>query len=416
MSALVPEDLSASGPGPLRIGEVFADRYEVLQHLGTGGTSSVFQVRDRLVGEMIALKIIHSHAAANPKLLENFKRELSVARKLLHRNVVRIFDIGEHQGTFYISMEYVEGRSLADLLKERGRLTVQQFFAIFEQFCDALGYVHSQNVIHRDIKPHNVMAHKDGTLKLMDFGVARDASSLPTMGIVLGTPSYMAPEQMMGKPLTQAVDIFASGAMFYEMLTGRKPFQGLSLAQRVVAPAPDFPPDTTDVPLGVQDAIRQCLEPDPQKRFATVEAMVSAFRAGVASPIPRRDQNLTNLLADSPGDPAKVVAIFVRVLKKLAEIHDRGLHHPELAPRRIHITPDGRIEIRTSATPTPHESMAIREPKYSPPDLFQVNDAGAHASADLYAIGFMLYEILVGRKLFQEQFGPIEEIGGEIGW
>jgi serine/threonine protein kinase/formylglycine-generating enzyme required for sulfatase activity len=416
MSALLPDDPTLTAGGPLRTGDIFADRYEILQHLGTGGTSSVYQVRDRLVGELIALKLIHQHAAANPKLLENFKRELSVARKLLHRNVVRIFDIGEHQGQFYISMEYVEGRSLADLLKERGRLTVQQFFAIFEQFCDALGYVHAQNVIHRDIKPHNVMAHKDGTLKLMDFGVARDASSLPTMGIVLGTPSYMAPEQMMGKPLTQAVDIFASGAMFYEMLTGKKPFQGLSLSQRVVAPAPDFPPDTTDVPLGVQEAIRQSLEPDPSKRFPNVEAMVQAFRAGMQSPVPRKDQNVGMLLQDGPADPAVVVPIFARILRKLQEIHDAGRYHPELAPRRVYLTPDGFVEIRTTTVPEATSSVAIKEPKYSPPDVFALGDPAAHAAADVYAVGFMLYEVLLGRKRFHEQFASVQEIGGEIGW
>lgn len=416
MSALVPDDSTLTATGPLRIGELFADRYEILRHLGTGGTSSVYQVRDMLVGETIALKVINSHAAANPKLIENFKRELSVARRLLHRNVVRIFDIGEHQGQLYISMEYVEGRSLGDLLRERGRLTVQQFFAIFDQFCDALGYVHSQNVIHRDIKPHNVMAHKDGTLKLMDFGVARDASALPTMGIVLGTPSYMAPEQMMGKPLTQAVDIFAAGAMFYEMLTGRKPFQGLSMSQRVVAPAPDFPTETTDVPLGVQDAIRQCLEPDPQKRFSSVEAMKAAFRGGIASPIPRKDQHLGTRLHEAPGDPASLVPLFVRILRKLIEIHDTNKFHPELAPRRIHVLPDGSVSIRTMPLPDPHASIAVREPKYSPPDLFNLNDAAAHASADVYSVGFMLYELLLGRKLFREQFAAVEEIGGEIGW
>ena len=246
----------ATSTGPLQTGDVFADRYEVVAQLGTGGTSAVYKVWDRLPKEMIALKIIDAAAAENPKMLDYFKRELSVARKLAHRNVVRIHDLGEHRGQLYISMEYIEGRTLAALLTQRKRLNATQFLVIFDQLCDGLAYVHSRGVIHRDIKPQNIMADKDGTLKLMDFGLARSVSSRPTMGIAVGTPAYMSPEQIMGQPLTNASDLYSCGAMFFEMLTGTRPLAAMSWADRCTAKPPAFPPDVPGIPAEVIYAIR----------------------------------------------------------------------------------------------------------------------------------------------------------------
>ncbi|MGH9722559.1 MAG: serine/threonine-protein kinase, partial [Bryobacteraceae bacterium] len=219
----------------LRIGSTFAGRYQILELLGAGGTSSVYKVRDELAGETIALKVIKPVAAQDPRLLANFKRELALARKISHPNVIRIYDIGEHEGLLYIVMELVDGRTLAGVAAHIGRLTLEEFLPIARQVCQALECVHAANIVHRDVKPANLVLRPDGAVKLMDFGIARYMSDEMTAGPMFGTPAYMSPEQLMRRALTPASDVYALGAMCYELLSGRKPFEDQSLAQRCTA-------------------------------------------------------------------------------------------------------------------------------------------------------------------------------------
>ncbi len=397
----------ATSTGALQAGDVFAERYEVVGQLGIGGTSAVYKVWDRLPKEMIALKIIDAAAAENPTMLDYFKRELSVARKLAHRNVVRIHDLGEHRGQFYISMEYIEGRTLAALLTQRKRLNVTQFLVIFDQLCDGLAYVHSRGVIHRDIKPQNIMADKDGSLKLMDFGLARIVSSRPTMGIAVGTPAYMSPEQIMGQPLTKSSDIYSCGAMFFEMLTGTRPLAAMSWADRCTAKPPAFPPDVTGVPAEVIDAIRKCMEPEAANRFQSVEDLVAATKRA-DQPKPR--QTFADIVTEEPASLDNVFPLIAKAVSVLLNLHQSGRTHADLAPNSLKVSDAGEVDIEITNASFVDGSVAIRYPKYASPDMSK------GATSDIYSLGFIFYEILLGGKAFRVEFEEVLKQGIELSW
>src|SRR5215472_7166279 len=181
-----------------KIGETFAGRYEIQASLGSGGMSTVYKARDQLAGDTVAIKVLDPRLARDSRMIEQFKKELLGARKLSHKNVVRIHDIGEHAGVLFISMELVDGESLSEIAARKGNFNEGDFLPIFRQFCDALGYIHSQHLVHRDIKAANVMMDRAGCLKLMDFGIARDSSGDQTQ-VLMGTPSHMAPELFKGQ-------------------------------------------------------------------------------------------------------------------------------------------------------------------------------------------------------------------------
>ncbi len=216
--------------GGLQPGTTFAGRYDVKEVLGVGGMGMVFKAVDRQLGEVIAIKTLKGEfLSQDPTALERFKSEIRLARRISHRNVVRTHDLGEHAGTWFITMEYVEGKSLKELIRARGRLPLAVALSVGKQLARALEVAHEQGIIHRDIKPQNMVVEPDGVLKVMDFGIARLASRQPESGMtqagtVVGTPEYMAPEQIGGASVDHRADIYAAGCVLYECLTGRPPF------------------------------------------------------------------------------------------------------------------------------------------------------------------------------------------------
>ena len=211
----------------LQPGALFGGRYEILGVLGQGGMGAVYQARDRELDRLIALKVIRPELATDPAILQRFKQELILARNITHKNVVRIFDLGEAEGIRFISMEYVDGEDLRTLLRRQGKLSPKDAISIIEQVCRALDSAHSEGVIHRDLKPQNIMRDKNGRVVVMDFGLARSLgeSGLTQTGALVGTLEYMSPEQAMGSPLDQRSDIFSVGLIFYELLTGKAPYE-----------------------------------------------------------------------------------------------------------------------------------------------------------------------------------------------
>ena len=213
-------------------GRVLARRYAIAEQLGVGGSGVVYRAFDRELGEVVAVKTVRPDVlAVDPTALERLKSEIRLARRISHRNVVRTHDLGEADGIYFITMEYVTGTSLRELLDRGEPLPVPAVVAIAKQLCRALEVAHEQGVIHRDIKPQNLMVQPDGTLKVMDFGVARlreRTQQLTSTGMVVGTPPYMAPEQLMDNPVDARVDIYAAGVVMYECLTGHRPVDGSS--------------------------------------------------------------------------------------------------------------------------------------------------------------------------------------------
>jgi serine/threonine protein kinase/tetratricopeptide (TPR) repeat protein len=251
-----------------------------LDLLGQGGMGAVYKARDREVDREVALKVIRPELTGHPDIVRRFKQELILARQVTHKNVVRIFDLGEAEGAKFISMEYVDGRDLKSLLAERGKFEPEDAIGIIEQVCHALDAAHTAGVIHRDLKPQNIIVDKHGRVAVMDFGIARttEASGLTQTGVLMGTPEYMSPEQAKGEEVDSRSDLFSLGIIFYELLTGQTPYAAAtptaSLVKRIQERA--VPPAKLDsaIPKYVNDVVVRCLEIDPQHRYATAQEIL----------------------------------------------------------------------------------------------------------------------------------------------
>ena len=287
--ASAPRSTAAGQPGLLESGAVLGGRYRIEQRLGIGGMGAVFKARDLELDRDVALKMIRPELEADPEVLARFKQEIILAREITHRNVVRIFDLGQAEGFKFISMEFIAGKDLTGIIRERGPLPVDEATEIVEQVCLALDAAHQQGVVHRDLKPQNVMIDADGRVVVMDFGIARSlqSSSMTQTGALLGTPDYMSPEQVKGESVDARADIFALGLIFYEMLTGRLPYTGdtpmatmFKRTQVKATPVRDFKPD---LPPFVSDVIHRCLELQVHKRYQSAREILqdlTAWRGG----------------------------------------------------------------------------------------------------------------------------------------
>jgi serine/threonine protein kinase/tetratricopeptide (TPR) repeat protein len=302
----------------LQPGYVFADRYEILKVLGQGGMGAVYQARDRELDRMIALKVIRPDLATDPAILARFKQELILARNITHKNVVRIFDLGESMSIRFITMEYIDGQDLRTLLREHGKFSPQQAIPMIEQVCRALDAAHSEGVIHRDLKPQNIMRDRQGRIVVMDFGLARSLgdSGMTQTGAIVGTMEYMSPEQALGMPLDQRSDIFSVGLIFYELLTGKAPYKAdtaiASLMKRTREPAVPASDIDDSIPKSLSAIVSRCLEREPADRYHSIVEVLQQLKAWetnpnisadalskmISHPIVRR----TRFLLDLPGN------------------------------------------------------------------------------------------------------------------
>ncbi|MBI5783099.1 MAG: protein kinase [Gammaproteobacteria bacterium] len=264
------------------IAEALASRYEILDSLGEGGMGLVYRVRDRETNEILALKLLRPEIARDPAMMERFKDEIRLARRITHKNVCRIYDFNRVDNLVYITMEFVDGESLRAYLKRAGKLSPERVIDLARQIAAGLGEAHAQGVVHRDLKPENVMLGRDGLVKLLDFGIARAVGSdTATARTIMGTPEYMAPEQSQGKAVDQRVDLYALGLILYESLTGRRAFSGatpveIALKQLKERPLPirKFLPAT---PPHLEAVALRCLEKDPARRFASAAELQRAL-------------------------------------------------------------------------------------------------------------------------------------------
>src|SRR5580692_4286802 len=328
LSQVLPGDYSEAGQQVLTSGHLLAQRYEVLGLLGEGGMGAVYKARDVELSRIVALKVIRPDLARNRAILDRFKQELILATQVTHRNVVRIYDLGEAEGIKFITMEYVEGEDLAAIIHRRTKLPPQEAVAIIEQVCRALEAAHRVGVIHRDLKPQNIMCEKSGRILVMDFGLAKTLESerMTQTGAMVGTMEYMSPEQALAGNLDQRSDIFSLGLIFYELLTGATPFRAdsalaslIKRTQERVVPVSEI---DTAVPPELSQIVSRCLERDVALRYqnasellADLELWEGTGRSGIIAarlkPGPRRwaDEN-KRLLA---GAVALVLLLLVTV-------------------------------------------------------------------------------------------------------
>jgi len=276
----------AVGGDQIRPGTIFAGRYDVKEILGAGGMGVVYRAFDRELQEPVAIKTLKPEAMATGAALDRFKQEIRLARKIAHRNVVRTYDLGEQNGMYYLTMEYVEGTSLKQLIVSRGKLPVEVTLTVGKQLCRALEVAHAEGVIHRDIKPQNIVVEPNGFLKVMDFGIARLANppqgkGLTEAGTAIGTPDYMSPEQLSGLELDPRSDLYAAGVVLFECLTGRLPFEAETTWALVAKHLEEEPPDprltTPDVPGALAVVILKAMAKDPRKRFESASQMHDAL-------------------------------------------------------------------------------------------------------------------------------------------
>src|SRR5579872_2338709 len=253
-------------------------RYEVLSQIGTGGTGIVYKVRDLETSEIVALKVLKPEIASDPDVQENFKREMCLARKITHKNVCRIHEFNRLNGTAYTSMELVEGESLLSRLYRVGSLPLSEALDIARQICAGLREAHAQGIVHRDLKPANIMVDRSGTVKIMDFGIARMIRNDGAMtGRIVGTPAYMAPEQAELKPVSSCTDIYALGLVIYEMFTGVAAFDGdtpVAVALKQIREYPTRPREIVpQLTRSIETVIMKCLQKEPGKRFQSVDEL-----------------------------------------------------------------------------------------------------------------------------------------------
>jgi serine/threonine protein kinase/tetratricopeptide (TPR) repeat protein len=254
-------------------GTTFAKRYEFIEELGTGGMGSVYRVFDKKIEEEVAIKLLKPEIAADKKTIDRFRNELKFARKIGHRNVCRMYELMEEEGTHYITMEYVLGEDLKSFIKRSGQLTVGKSLSMARQICDGLSEAHRLGVVHRDLKPQNIMIDKEGNARIMDFGIARSLKTkgITGKGVMIGTPEYMSPEQVEGKEVDQRSDIYSLGIILYEMLTGTIPFEGetpFSIALKHKSEVPRHPKEINpQIPDDLSRVILRCLEKNREKRY-----------------------------------------------------------------------------------------------------------------------------------------------------
>ncbi|HEY2514946.1 MAG TPA: protein kinase [Polyangiaceae bacterium] len=355
LSSDVSLPASSADPPRFPTPTLIAGRYELIGLVGVGGMGSVYRARDAELDEVVALKVLRRELVDAPGMLERFRREVKLARRVTHKNVARTFDIGEHDGERFLTMEFIEGEALGRFLEREGALGVGRAIEIVSAVCAGLAAAHAANVLHRDLKPDNVLLSQDGRIVITDFGVARggfEANSSQTMGMPVGTPAYMSPEQVEGTETDARTDIYSVGAILYELLVGEPAWAGLSpytvAAARLATPPPDPRRKRIDVPDALAEVVLRCMSRDRTLRFDGAEELTRALGsiAALIDPLTGR----TRVARPNSSAPAREVDKRVAVLpftvrgesdqEHLAEAltHDliealsgtRGLHVPSL--------------------------------------------------------------------------------------
>src|SRR5580704_17403678 len=283
-----PPVSSAVSRSPLLPRSFLGKRYEIIGMLGEGGMGAVYKATDRELDRVVALKVIRPELAVHPEVLARFKQELILARKVTHRNVIRIFDLGEVDGTKFITMDFVDGQDLKGLVKSKGKLPFETTVEIVKQVCLALEAAHAEGVVHRDLKPQNIMVDQQSRVYVMDFGIARsvEPGGMTQTGMLVGTPEYMSPEQVRGEHVGPRSDIFALGLILYELLTGKMPFDAptaqAAMFKRTKEPARPAIEVDPNVPPFLSEVGKKCLEIDPKRRYQSTREIADDLDTWIA--------------------------------------------------------------------------------------------------------------------------------------
>jgi len=269
----------------LERGTIFARRFEIIEEIGQGGMGAVYKAYDSKIREVVALKLLKPEIASDPEIIERFRNEIKLARQVSHRHVCRMYDLGEEWLSIYISMEYVPGEDLKSFIRRSGHLNEAKAIGLAKQIAEGLAEAHRLGVVHRDLKPQNVMIDKDGNAKIMDFGIARSLHTrgVTGTGVIIGTPEYMAPEQAEGRDVDHRVDLYALGAILFEMVTGRVPFEGATPLSIVLKHRSEPPADpqtiNAQISAGLSGIILKCLAKSRDDRYQSAAEVLEDLTA-----------------------------------------------------------------------------------------------------------------------------------------
>lgn len=258
-----------------------SDRYEIIEELGRGGMGTVYRALDKEINEEVAIKFLKPEIAEDESTIERFRNELKIAHKIAHKNVCKMYHLAKEEGTHYITMEYVPGESLKKFIQNKGKLPEEKAITIAKQIANGLSEAHEMGVVHRDLKPQNIMIDPEGKAKIMDFGIARSLAAIGVTqtGMIIGTPDYMSPEQVEGRESDQRSDIYSLGVLLYEMVTGSVPFEGDSSLSVALKHKTEIPPDPRELNDKLTDdlsaVILKCMEKDREQRYQSVEELLS---------------------------------------------------------------------------------------------------------------------------------------------
>ncbi len=264
----------------LEVGTTFAGRYQVIEELGSGGMGKVYKVIDKEVKEKIAIKVLRPEISFDERIIERFRNELKLARKISHPNVCRMYDLLKEKGRYFITMEYISGEDLKSTIARVGQLSVGKALAIAEQICKGLAEAHKLGVVHRDLKPQNVIIDRQGDARIMDFGIAQTHTTkgLTEPGVMIGTPEYMSPEQAVGEVIDQRSDIYSLGVLLFELLTGTLPFKGDTAVGLALKQKTELPPNPKSLNPQISDEVSQlilrCLEKDKNNRYPSATSLL----------------------------------------------------------------------------------------------------------------------------------------------
>jgi serine/threonine-protein kinase len=390
--------------------ELFADRYRLERRLGVGGMATVQLAFDTRLERNVAVKLLAEHLADDASFVSRFRREALAAARLVHPNVVQVFDFGLDAATHrnFIVMEYVDGPSCAEILRERGTLPPAEAVEILAQSCRGLAYAHRHEVIHRDVKPGNLLRSRDGMIKLADFGIAKAAeqSDITKVGSVLGTAAYLAPEQARGEPAGPASDMYALGVVAYQLLAGRLPYEAASLTDLArlqdSGPPPRLDEVTDEVSPALAATVARALHRDPEQRYADAGEMETALRDSLRGRAP----------AAPTGWAATEDTAATRMLT--------GTSATSAMPRTAAAPPRRRLE--------PLDEPPTRAPRRAPappPPRRRKSGGGALrwlvgllVVAALAVAGYAGYQTLQdaggGVQLREDVRGPVEDAAGEL--
>jgi serine/threonine protein kinase len=340
--------------------ELFADRYRLERRLGAGGMSTVELAFDTRLERYVAVKLLAEHLAQDSNFVARFRREALSAARLVHPNVVQVFDFGLDEATErqFIVMEHVDGQSCAEILRDEGHLGVEEAVDILTQACRGLDYAHRNGVVHRDVKPGNLLRSNDGVVKLADFGIAKAAeqSDITKVGSVVGTAAYLSPEQARGEPAGPASDLYALGVVSYQLLAGRLPYDAASLTdlarQQDTGPPQGLDRSNRDVPPALSAAIMRALEHDPDNRYESARDMEQALRDGQRGVAPAPTTSTRALHDEEPS---------TRMLEGTAAT--TALPRTESRPRRRLEPIEDSPPPRRPAAPPPGRRAATARPR-----------------------------------------------------